>query len=236
MRHLRQIVPCVLLAALCAPSVAAAHGPSKVGRLVPPAARVDGLTGGQALGLAWERVYTLPEARSPAVGNGEPCLRLGRTGSILVGVAYQPVPCTVKQGTTVLVWGIVNSCSDVEEEEFFAVGRAAQRRCASNFRPFVTSVDLTVDGVGPIHLMTRRFEAFSPFMRVQVQAGHPFYDAGPATFTAWGWVAWLKHLPPGRHTIVTETGFIDTDELHVISLVVDVVAHHGREGARVSGR
>ena len=46
--------------------------------------------------------------------------------------------------------------------------------------------------------------------------------AGPATFTAWGWVAW-SDLPPGVHTLGTEAVF-DDGGVHTWDLVVNVVA------------
>jgi hypothetical protein len=128
MRHLRHIALAALAVGLCVPSVAGALGPSQVGgQLVPPYATVDGLSGGDAMGAGWARVYTLPAAENPAFGNSEPCVRLGRTGSILVGLEFQPVPCTITQGTTVLVWGISNTCSSVED---LRTSRLAHRRSA----------------------------------------------------------------------------------------------------------
>jgi hypothetical protein len=86
MRHFRHLALAAVAAALCVPSAANAQR----GQLLTPHVRIDGLTGGEAMGQAWLRVYTLPTAENPAVGDGAPCLRVGRTASILIGLEYQP--------------------------------------------------------------------------------------------------------------------------------------------------
>jgi hypothetical protein len=121
----------------------------------------------------------------------------------LVGLEFQPVPCTITQGTTVLVWGISNTCSSVEDPPYFAVSaQAAQRTCAAGLAPFVTSDRFTLDGGQPVDLQQRRFDIFSSQLGVQLPADNPFgAPPGAGTFTAWGQIAWLQHLPPGHHTI-----------------------------------
>ena len=222
MRHLRRIVLAALAVGLCLPSMAGAHGASTAGgQLESPYVKVDGITGGEAMGLSWAVSYSLPATEDRA-----PCLRLGRTRSILVAVDFEPVPCTVRRGTTLLVWGITNTCSTVDEPPFHAVGSAAQRRCARTLlEPIIDSVTLTVDRGRPIDLKRPQFEIFSPLQHVQVPADNPFgVRAQRATFTAWGWVAWLKDLPPGQHTIRTEaTGTDPSEPPHEISLVVNVI-------------
>ena len=72
------------------------------------------------------------------------------------------------------------------------------------------SAQLTVNGGEPLDLQTRPYPIFSPQRHVPLLADNFLgVPAGPATFTAWGWVAWLKHLPPGVHTLGTEAVFDD---------------------------
>jgi hypothetical protein len=221
MRHLRHIVLPAVVVALCVPSVASAHGSSKVGHLLPPHARVDGLKGGEAMGQAWARAYSLPATQSPLFGNAEPCWRMGRTGRILVGLAFQPVPCTVKQGTPVLVWGTTNTC-DTVDPEFFGADKAAQVACNLELLAGVESIDLTIDGGKRVNLHSRRYFVCSPQQHVQLLAPNIWgADAGPATLTACGWVAWLKDLPAGQHTILTEAAATYGSE--EISLVINVL-------------
>jgi hypothetical protein len=229
-RTSRHIVLAALAVAMCAAPVASADDREMGdGHLLPPDARVDGLTAGQVMGEAWYRNLTLPVAENPLFGNGEQCARLGLNGKVLLAIGFQP--CTVPEGTTVYIIGITNFCDNVEPEPYFGADEAAQRKCAMvTLAPFVESIQLTVDGGEPVDLQTRRYEIFSPQRHVQLLADN-FLGAppGPATFTAWGWVAWLKDLPPGVHTLGTEAVF-DDGGVHTWDLVVNVVADdHGED-------
>jgi hypothetical protein len=89
----------------------------------------------------------------------------------------------------------------------------------------VETLTLTVDGGRPVDLHRRPFETFSPQVAVRLPADNPFGVAAQSgTFTAWGWIAWLKNLPRGRHTVRTETTWVDGSEPHVIALAFNVVA------------
>jgi hypothetical protein len=220
MRHLRHIALVAAGLALCVPSTANALG----GQLVAPSTTIDGLTGGGAMGQAWYRAYTLPTAKNPLAGNSAPCVHVGRTGNILIGLAFQPVPCTITPDTTVLVWGISNTCSTIEPPPFFAQGAAAQRRCAKDFlAPIVGSIRLSIDGGRPVDMKRPALEVFSPMLAFRLPTDNPFdVPPGPGSFTGWGWMAWLTHLPPGRHSVQTRTEFTDGRDPDVISLVIDV--------------
>lgn len=152
MRLPRSVVPLATLAVvLGVPSVAGAGGLATSDRLlVSPTQRVDGLDAGEAMGLNWVRGYTLPAAENPMLGNSAPCVRLGSHGKILVGVGYQPVRCTVDSNTTVLVWGLSNTCDTVDPlSPWYAVGERAQRACAvATIEPYVQEIRFTIDG-GP---------------------------------------------------------------------------------------
>lgn len=208
--------------------MAIARGSSQVGQLVPPYAKVDGLTGGEVMGQSWRRFYTLPLAESPALGNGKPCVRMGRTGSILLGLSFQPVPCTVEPRATVLVWGITYVCDNASEfvdPSSYGADKAAQIKCAlKGLRDVVATVSLTVDDGPIVDLHVGRYLICSPQQKGRIPAGHPFgLPPGAVTLTACGWVGWLRALPPGEHTIRTETTWTDGSEPEVISLVINVV-------------
>jgi hypothetical protein len=186
---------------------------------------VDGITGGEAMGEVWYRAYTLPKDRNQLWGNGQPCLRLGETGSVLVGIDFQPGACTINRQTAVLIWGMTATCDSLlpPGSEFYGADEDAQRRCAVRAATAaVRSVVLTVDQSKPVDLRASRFAIFSPNRLVVVRDDNPFgYTAGQGSFTAWGWMAWLKELPPGQHTIRSVTTFVDATT-EVIRLVINV--------------
>ena len=210
----RHIVLAALAVAMCAAPVASADDREMGdGHLLPPDARVDGLTAGQVMGEAWYRNLTLPVAENPLFGNGEQCARLGLNGKVLLAIGFQP--CTVPEGTTVYIIGITNFCDNVEPEPYFGADEAAQRKCAMvTLAPFVESIQLTVDGGEPVDLQTRRYEIFSPQRHVQLLADN-----------------FLALTMEGRgETLLGTEAVFDDGGVHTWDLVVNVVADdHGED-------
>ncbi|MFF3712373.1 hypothetical protein [Streptomyces phaeochromogenes] len=211
---------------------ASAHGDhGGDGRIVEPRKKVDGVTGRDAMGEGWYRTFTLPAAENPWFEKGERCVKLGRTGKVLLAIGNGPPQnCTVKEGTAVLVHGIMTVCDDVEEPPYYAVGEAAQRKCAwADLRATTESVRLTVDGGKAIDLQKRRFAICAPQQAVQLRPDNFLkVPAQPATFTACGWVAWLTDLAPGRHVLRSEAAFVGGFEPHVWAPVINVVRKNHR--------
>jgi len=230
MRFLRFITPVVVAVGMLSSLLfACSYATAKsVGDLVPPVQRVDGITAGEAMGEVWYRGYTLPKDQNQLWGNGQPCLRLGHTGSVLVGLEFQPGPCTIDRHMTVLIWGITATCDSFAPPDSGSYGadEDAQRRCAVTYlTAAVKSVVFTVDGRDPVDLRASRFAVFSPHRQVVVRDDNPFgYRPGRGSFTAWGWMAWLKELPSGQHTIRSVTTLMDGTVAEVITLVINVRA------------
>jgi hypothetical protein len=190
-----------------------------------PAHRVDGSTGGQLLGQAWEVWYSLPVTEpSPS------CMRLGRTGGVLLSARPQPI-CTLEQGDAlILFWS--TTCDDVVDPAvdptFYAPDEASQRKCAAALdKAFVADLRVTVDNGKAVNIRNRRFEVYSPQVHVQLPLAN-FYGISPrpATFTAHGWVALVKGLKPGLHTTDFEIVFTD-GQSDTFTRTVNVVRDHG---------
>lgn len=201
------------------------------GNLAEPHKKFDGLTGRDAMGEGWYRSLSLPAAENPSLGNGERCVKLGRTGKVLLAIgAGPPQTCTVPEGTAVFVIGITAFCDNVEAPPWYGVDEAAQRECAwAALRGTTESVRFTVDGGKSVDLQRQRFEICSPQRAVQLLPDNILgVPPQPATFTACGWVAWLTDLAPGRHVLNSETTFNDGTETHVWSPVIKVIRknHH----------
>ncbi|WP_405543470.1 hypothetical protein OG478_18810 [Streptomyces phaeochromogenes] len=223
------LVAAIQLGSMPAASSHGDHGGE--GRIVEPREKMDGLTGRDAMGEGWYRIFSLPAAENPWFENGERCVKLGRTGKVLLAIGNGPSQnCTVKAGTAVYVLGITAVCDEVEEPPYYAVGKAAQRKCAwTALRTEVESVRLTVDGGKSVDLQKRRFGTCAPQRAVQLRPDNFLgVPAQPATFTACGWVAWLTDLAPGRHVLRSEATFTDGSEPHIWAPVINVVRknHH----------
>jgi hypothetical protein len=117
----------------------------------------------------------------------------------------------VERGTAVFVIGITDFCDNVSPPPFFGADERAQRDCAlANLAQNVESIRLTVDGGGPVDLHVARYLVCAPQRTVQLLKDNFLgVPAQVATFTACGWVAWLKDLPVGRHTVRSLATFPD---------------------------
>jgi hypothetical protein len=99
-------------------------------------------------------------------------------------------------------------CDPVEPPPFFAVGEEAQRECALEGLRTLLEFDailVTVDGGTPIDIGIERFVAVSPQGTAQLPEGNILGVAPQeTTFVTAGYVAMLRPLPPGEHTITVE--------------------------------
>jgi len=202
MRHLRFTVLAAFAVALYAAPAAGAHRPE-----VTPAH-------GKLLGEGWAQLYALPVPLNPFVGNGDPCLTVGRKVVNPVG----SVSCTVRQGTSIMV-GFAPSWSDAEDP--FPDTRAEQLAVLREFNQGFTEMFVEVDGAR-VDIHRRRYELTSPTRRVLLPAHNILgVRARPVTLTALGWVVLVRNLRPGRHRIISEALYagerwIDTREITVV--------------------
>ena len=185
--------------------------PAGDGQLVPAAKRLAGLTGGQLIGEETRLLLELPAAENPLAGAGESCFPTGHRGKVLI-VWTRPEDeapeCVVKPGTSVFLFGAIWVCDEVEPPPSFAVGEKAQRRCAIEGLQTLLGFDailVTVDGHRPVDIARNRFLAVSPQGTAQLPEGNILGVAPQeTTFVAAGYVAMLRPLRPGKHTITVE--------------------------------
>lgn len=186
--------------------------PPRDGQLVPAAKRLAGLTGGQLIGEETRLLLELPRAENPIFGVGESCFPDGHRGKVLIlwtrPEGQAPAECAVKPGTSVFLFGGFVFCDPVEPPPFFAVGEEAQRQCAVEGLHTLLEFDailVTVDGGTPTDIGSERFVAVSPQGTAQLpERNILFVDPQETTFVTAGYVAMLRPLPPGEHTITVE--------------------------------
>jgi hypothetical protein len=188
--------------------------PPRDGQLVPAAKRLAGLTGGQLIGEETRLLLELPAAENPLAGAGESCFPAGHRGKVIIvwtrPASQAPAECTVKPGTSVFLFGVFASCDPVEPPPFFAVGEEAQRQCAVEGlltlpQLAFDAILVTVDGGTPTDIGTDRFLAVSPQGTAHLPEGNILgVDPQETTFVTAGYVAMLRPLPPGEHTITVE--------------------------------
>lgn len=108
------------------------------------------------------------------------------------------------------MFGFGSACSDIDPQDsgFFAIGEAAQRRCArEHTREDVIAVNITVDGTVPVDIASDRFEVTSPQVTAVVRSDdNPFGVPAGTTAHLVGdiYAAVIRGLPPGRHSILVD--------------------------------
>jgi hypothetical protein len=208
----RAAVVSALALALAAPAALAAPPTNHV--VFPPRTAEQG----RLLGEWWSAVLVQPLPDNPFVGAGDLCLDLA--GGSVVAPVFLPGgerTCTVKAGTRIFVMGLTNECSTIEEPPYFARTPAEGRRCAHLGLRGVTDVSIIVDGGRRIRL-SPNYGVESPWVTMDVPEGNVLSGhAGTASFLAWAYVALLRPLPVGRHTLhLTVTGAVlpaESDEI-----------------------
>ena len=185
---------------------------SRDGQLLPAAKRIGGFTGGQLIGEETRLLLELPMAQNPLAGVGESCFPVGHRGRVLIvwtrPATQAPAACRIRPGTSVFLFGAWVFCDTVEPEPFYAVGERAQRRCAIRGLHTLLEFDailVTVDGRRPVDIARERYVAVSPQGTAQLPASNILgVPAQETTFVTAGYVAMLRSLRRGVHTITVE--------------------------------
>jgi hypothetical protein len=215
----------VMLAIVGPPAQAAdAHH----GMLVPASGRLAGLTGGQLLGEEVRQLIELPLAENPLLGVGDSCFATGNHDKVLIAWTRPTAPaCTVKPGTPVFLMTYFWECSNTESSPSFGgETEAGQRQCALDVLRETGVFDailVSVDGRRSVDIYSDRYLAVSPQMTASLPSPNILgVDEQETTFVAAAWVAMIRPLPPGTHTIRVE--FVAPDgPASVSEVIVNVV-------------
>ena len=217
------------------PAQAAAKGHDE---LVPASGRLAGMTGGRLLGQEVRLLLELPPTDNPLNGVGGSCFGAGRHDKVLiVWTRPEPPTCVVKPGTPVFLFTFFVECSAVEAPPFFGATAEAQRQCAlEDLRTFgVYDANLvSIDGGPATDVYSDRYLAVSPQLTARLPDPNILgVSAASTTFVSAAWVAMIRPLPPGTHTIRVQ--LVHTDGTSEVSeAIVDVVP--GLPGRRRAAR
>ena len=197
----------IAAAAVCLLVGLPAQAARKDSGVVDASKRLAGFTAGELLGEELRQVLELPLDVNPAAG-ADNCLFAGHQEKVLLlWTRREPDPlpvCDVKPGTPLFFYALGGECSSVEEEPFFGATEEAQRQCMLDFlasTPF-DAIEVRVDGGPPVNIGRDRYLAVSEQGTVDLPDPNVLaVPGGQATFVAAGYVALVRPLPPGSHTI-----------------------------------
>lgn len=205
MRYLRMAIAA---AAVCMLVSLPAQAAPKDSSIADASKRLAGFTAGQLLGEELRQVLELPLDVNPAAG-ADTCLSAGHKQKVLLlWTRREPDPlpiCDVKPGTPVFFYALGGECSSVEDPPFFGATEEEQRQCMLDFlreTPF-DAIEVRIDGGPPVNIGLDRFLAVSGQGTVDLPHPNVLGVQGnrQATFVAAGYVALVRPLPPGSHTI-----------------------------------
>lgn len=230
MTHLRRTVLAAFAVTLCATAPAAAsdgsHGHGR-DKSVMPLHKVAGVPADEFLGNAFARDYATPAGIDP---HADRCEILGRkAGTLVIGPSGDTNACTVSKRTQIAIFGFGAACSDVEPEPFFGADEEAQRECALAFdAAFVDDIRVTVDGKPAVDIHRRRYEVISPQTGFTLPPDNIFgIPPRDGTLTAHAWLAEVRALRPGVHTVSVDA--VTTDFAITTTFTLTVV-RHGHSG------
>jgi hypothetical protein len=205
MRYLRTAIAAAAVCVLVGLPAQAAPMDSRIG---DASKRLAGFTAGELLGEELRQVLELPLDVNPAAG-ADTCLSAGHREKVLLlwtTRAPDPVPvCDVRPGTPVFFYGLGGECSSVEAPPFFGATEEEQRQCMLDFlrsTPF-DAIEVRIDGGPPVNIGLDSFLAVSEQGTVDLPDPNILFVPGnrQATFVAAGYVALVRPLPPGSHSI-----------------------------------
>jgi hypothetical protein len=169
--------------------------------VLPPNARVQGLSLGEWSAVWWQHTMAIPAAENPMVGIPWTDCYLGRVGNVGLGLAYfesGTTVCEMPNGMMLMMLVVGNECSTVEPDPFHGDNEAELRACVA--ATIFADLEASIDGVAvpdlEEHLVSSpMFDFFLPEDNIFGVPGGPGQSVSRAV-----WLM-LEPLPPGQHSI-----------------------------------
>lgn len=189
------LVAVLVFGVLAAP--AAAKPFTGHGVLQSPRGSYNGHSPGYWLSQWWAEALSTPAGDSnPAIAGG--CVVRGKVALHYGG------DCTLRPGTAIFEMLFSVECSNREDPPFHAENEREAIACAKAASDVVTGLDLSVDGGPDMDLFDDEFATSMPFTTVPWPEDNIYGIPGGGTISygGYGWVALIKPLKKGRHTVV----------------------------------
>ncbi|MBN2046036.1 MAG: hypothetical protein JW757_13520 [Anaerolineales bacterium] len=170
--------------------------------VLPPDAKVQGLTYGEWSAKWWQYVLSIPDAQNPLTGGtGNQCgiQQIGNVGLVAFDPTLEePIECQVPIGTMLFLDILSVECSNVEEYPFYGGDEAEMRSCATGFT--ITDLQAAIDGVEVQNL--DRYLHTSPLFDFTLPEDNILYtDELVGQSVSYGAHLILNPLSPGAHSV-----------------------------------
>ena len=173
--------------------------------VLPPNARVQGLTYGGWIARWWKYALELPASQNPITGRTRANCAIQQIGNVALVVANStldvPIQCVVPAGTLLYLEVLGAECSTLEPPPFYGGNEAELQACAQGIVP--EDLEASIDGVEVQNLSAYIFT--SPMYEFTVPEDNILGAPAGATGESVGYGAYLLIAPlsPGKHTIHT---------------------------------
>jgi len=167
------------------------------GVLHSPHGAYNGHSPGYWLAQWWAPVLSTPAGdENPAISGG--CVVRGKVALHYGG------DCTLRPGTSILEMLFSTECSNREPDPFHADNEREATACGKANAGVATGLDLSVDGGPVMHLLDDDFATSMPYTTVPWPEDNIYGLPGGGTISygGYGWVALIKPLHKGTHTIL----------------------------------
>lgn len=182
--------------------------------VMPPSARVQGLTLGEWQVEQWRADFAIPASQHPALGNPWPNCYLERIGNVGLGVSYfesGSSECEMPAGMMLYVLVIGSECSTGEPPPFYGGNEAELIACALNFIP--GNLQASVDGI-PVRNI-EKYTVLSPLYQFTLPEDNIMgIAAGTYDSVAYTTGFLLAPLSPGEHVVKVHGEFPSDDWIY----------------------
>lgn len=204
--------------------IAKAYGATG-GGVLPPAARIQGLTYGEWSAKWWQAIFALPASENPLTGaTGNNCIyeKVGKVGLVMANpTAGETLTCDIPAGMMLFLDIASAECSTVEEPPFYGGTPEELRLCASSFS--FTNLEAKIDGV-PVQKLNQYIH-LSPLFEFTLPEDN-ILGMPAGTFVqsvSNGAHVMLAPLSPGEHTIYLKATIPEVDYTPEMNFVINVV-------------
>ncbi len=186
-----------------------------------PGAYVSGASLDEWNARHWQWTLSFPVGASPNQdGSGALCMQ-GQSGDVVFIPRNLP-PCTVPEGSVIMIPIAGGECSSVEAVPFWGGDEETLQACAAQEASRYANIAVTVDGevVRGIERYRSATGTFSAVLPEHNVLGAP---AGVAWVAADGYAFLLRPLSAGEHTVIVHTetadGIVLPDKLLTLTVV-----------------
>ena len=192
----------MLLLSISTPHALASPNPG----VLPPAARVQGMTLGEWSGEFWKATLAIPASIHPGLGYPWSSCAIERTGNVGIVVTSwvsEEIDCEMPVGMMLYFVVVTSECSSGEAPPWYGGNEEELRACALQWEP--ANLEASIDGI-PVENIDE-YTVLSPLYQFYVPEDNAFgivsgtYDSVAYTN---GFI--LAPLSPGEHTIEISGG------------------------------